>query len=369
MVELLTTIGIIAVLGTVTVIFVNPPELLAQGRDGRRISDVGVLALEIQSALSQARDADKSDQNYVYISLPGNPDCDAYIDKLPPLEETSYRYRCATLENYRNLDGTGWLPIDFQNLTSPTQMSSLPVDPVNAIVTGDGLYYYAYVPGWELNANLESEKYKFGGSADAESTDDGDQPHLFEIASNFGLMPWEAGEWTTRVESPELCGGNSNPAFVAEEYSRWLFSGAGGQVETHRIWLWQGDGSLAKNEYLEMALYTDTEQGSGDPDGIKITDTIFVYGTGVTGWTSGQLPRPLSINSGQNYIFGMGPSSPSIEIYFNLASDWSSYCDNYLPKVASYDSTKDGVLGNIVPDGAIGGSHKGFPGISYVKIP
>ena len=310
----------------------------------------------------------RGDLNTVYISLlDDSSDCSSYSAVIPPLA-SPWGYACVSASNLRNVDGSGWIPVDFTNLAISSPLSNLPVDPVNGIRSGDGLYYYVYVPGWELIANMESKKFEFGGGDDIESTDGGDQPHLYEVGE-LTSAPLESGEWITRVQDPASCGGDSNPGFFAEHYSRWLFSGSGETVKAHRIWLWQGNGTLSTDEYLEMAIYTDTEQGAGDPDGVKISSTAIVRGTDASGWTSGVFASSTPMISGQNYIIGMGPSSPSIGNYFDLASDWSNLCDNYLPKINSYDGSIDGVLGNRAYDNAIGGSHKGFPGISYIKIP
>jgi len=52
---------------------------------------------------------------FVYVSLPSdNSDCTGL--SLPELE--GYSYHCSDSAHYRNVDGTGWIPIDFTSVQS-----------------------------------------------------------------------------------------------------------------------------------------------------------------------------------------------------------------------------------------------------------
>lgn len=368
MVELLTTVGIIAILGTVVVLILNPLELLRQGRDEKRTADLEIINQAIALTLSEGSSFFRGDPNKVYLSLPAdNLNCSSYSGLIPPLE-SPWEYRCATSENLRRVDGYGWIPINFTSLSIPSPLSNLLTDPVNGIKNGDGLYYYVYVPGWELDANMESEKFKFAGGSDIESTDGGDQPHLYEVGS-LVKAPLESGEWIARVQDPVLCNDGVTPALDDMEiFSRWTIPGLG-EGEVHRLWFWQADDSFLKSESIEMALYTDTEPGPADPDGVIISNVVKMYGLSQLGWSSQVLGFPVSITLGQNYIFGMGPDAGFMGGYFNIPRDINPYCLNYLPGGHSFFEPYDGSLEVEVTGNNDMGSHRGFPGISYVKIP
>ena len=89
-----------------------------------------------------------------------------------------------TAANYRKVNGTGWIPINFSQTTtgSRSPLSTLPVDPTNT-----SAYYYAYVANststYEIDAFMESKKYGKGGSQDAVQNDGGDNSNAYEVGS------------------------------------------------------------------------------------------------------------------------------------------------------------------------------------------
>ncbi len=50
-----------------------------------------------------------------------------------------YNYHCVSSVSSRNTDGTGWIPVNLQNLSAGSPVSFLPVDPINQ--SSSGLYY------------------------------------------------------------------------------------------------------------------------------------------------------------------------------------------------------------------------------------
>ncbi len=179
LIELLVVIAILAILATVTVLVINPAQLFAQARDSRRISDLqainsGMKFVSLQS-ISQGT------ANTVYVSIPdSNPACASL--SLPTLPG-GWSYACATSANYRKVDGTGWIPVNFTQLAAGAPMAALPIDPVNTVASG---YYYTYTPGgsWELNAVMESTRYY-----ESQYQDGGDNMSTFEIGSDLALSP------------------------------------------------------------------------------------------------------------------------------------------------------------------------------------
>jgi hypothetical protein len=99
----------------------------------------------------------------------------------------------------KNIDGTGWIPIDFTKTPFGSPISELPVDPVNRadLPRGERLFYtyvcHAGTMRFAINANMESERFSKGGDGDAESTDEGKWPYVYEIGTNPDLSPgWES---------------------------------------------------------------------------------------------------------------------------------------------------------------------------------
>ncbi len=89
----------------------------------------------------------------------------------------------------RKNDSTGWLPVQFSQITLGTPLSSLPVDPVN-----NSGYYYAYAATstggtyyFEIDTFIESKKYGSGGSNDVITTDGGDNTSTYEAGNKPGL--------------------------------------------------------------------------------------------------------------------------------------------------------------------------------------
>jgi prepilin-type N-terminal cleavage/methylation domain-containing protein len=103
--------------------------------------------------------------------------------------KTYYFSQVSSTDYFRN-DGYGWLPIKFTILPYPP-LSSLPVDPVNSF---NKKFFYSFVfkrssSTFEINANLEFESYKFGGSNDQVSGDGGDSDKIYEVGNDLTLMP------------------------------------------------------------------------------------------------------------------------------------------------------------------------------------
>lgn len=177
LVELLIVIGILAILSTATVVVLNPAELLAQGRDSTRLSDIQALGKALSFLEIDCFGCTFGSPNTIYISAPDNsPTCDN-LD-LPDLPG-GWSYACVPAANIRKIDSTGWVPVDFTRFSFGFPLSSLPVDPVN-----DASHYYQYIAGgsWKLQVVLESQKY-----LSAANSDGGVSPVAYEAASDFDL--------------------------------------------------------------------------------------------------------------------------------------------------------------------------------------
>lgn len=183
-VELLVVIVVLGILGLIALNTINPGEMSRRSRDTSRAVDLK----SINQMLTMYDVADGSDfglSNTVYISLPdSSATCSSRT--LPALP-SGWSYACKDSASYRNTDGSGWIPVDFE--ASSTKISKLPIDPVN---TATGGLYYSYITGgsWELSATVEAESNAAGNSNDKTSIDGGDDPTRLEVGNNLTLAPW-----------------------------------------------------------------------------------------------------------------------------------------------------------------------------------
>jgi len=186
LIELLIVIAILAVLMSVIIITINPSEMLKRTRDTRRISDLKTLNNAIQYFQSSLPDASLGSLNTVYVSIPDTSATCANLG-LPSLP-SGWSYHCSTPDNYRKIDGTGWIPINFKQLDIGAPISALPIDPLNQTSTGN---YYTYVVGgsWKFTTRFESDKYILENTA----KDGGVDPALYEIGSDLTLAPFTGG--------------------------------------------------------------------------------------------------------------------------------------------------------------------------------
>ncbi|HVM77285.1 MAG TPA: LamG-like jellyroll fold domain-containing protein [Candidatus Paceibacterota bacterium] len=162
LVELLIVIAIIAIVAVVLTLVLNPAELLRQSRDANRLSDMSSIQKAL--ALSSVATTTLGNSSTTYLSVPdpaatttAGSDCSALGLTAP----YGWAYHCPASSTYKNINGTGWLPINFQNLQSPPAFSVLPIDPVNTSSSG---LFYTYTPARNgagtLSVVLESAKYE-----------------------------------------------------------------------------------------------------------------------------------------------------------------------------------------------------------------
>lgn len=183
LIEILIVIGVVATISTVAVLIINPAQTTAQARDARRLAEL--RSLNSALSLAEVNNIPMGLNATVYVSLPGPSNCaDLGLPNLP----VGWSYACSNSDNYRKIDGSGWVPVNFDQISYGSPLSVLPVDQINDAVGG---FYYTYTieGGWELNAEMESNAYNAGGAKDVVSNDGGDTDLLYEISSNLTLIP------------------------------------------------------------------------------------------------------------------------------------------------------------------------------------
>lgn len=154
LVELLIVIAILAILSVAVVLVLNPAELIRQSRDSTRISDMAALNSSISLYLTD-------------VASPG-------LGGAAGASCSSAKYNCTnttttapfaggstacTNANFTTttVNGTGWVSVDFTQISAGAPISRLPMDPVNS-----ASYMYAYGCNglqYKLGAVMESNKY------------------------------------------------------------------------------------------------------------------------------------------------------------------------------------------------------------------
>ncbi len=191
LIELLVVLALVAILSVVVILTLNPAELLKQARDSNRLSDLSTINTALNLFSADVTSGFMGTSTIVYVSIPSaSPTCTGL--GLPTLP-AGYTYNCVASANLRNTNGTGWIPVNFQRISSNSPISQLPIDPINTTSTR---LYYTYVSGgsWELNASIEASKNKLGGTGDVVSKDGGSAASLYEIGNNLHLNPVEIGD-------------------------------------------------------------------------------------------------------------------------------------------------------------------------------
>jgi prepilin-type N-terminal cleavage/methylation domain-containing protein len=185
LIELLVVIAILAVLATATVLVLNPAELLKQGRDSTRISDLAAL----NSAIAL----------WTADVLPGTGWAVATKCTFNAQAPGEVAASC-TADTDTTVDNTGWVPLNFGLIAAGSPLSRLPMDPNNggtckaAVTVSTTICQYAIrmtatVGVYELDTQMESVKFYLGGSSDVTSNtkDGGNDNGVYEIGSSLTL--------------------------------------------------------------------------------------------------------------------------------------------------------------------------------------
>jgi len=171
LIELLVVIAILAVLAVAVTLILNPAELVKQGRDSTRLSDLSAVHSAI--ALYLADIATPSFSAVQRCTANGSPG----------------GVTCNTVTTSTVVTGNGWVNITFTDISSGSPLSRLPIDPVNSTD-----YFYGFQSNadeeYELIAAMESTRYANDGGSDVESTDGGDDDDWYEIGNDPGLDLW-----------------------------------------------------------------------------------------------------------------------------------------------------------------------------------
>ncbi|HDY72953.1 MAG TPA: type II secretion system protein [Candidatus Jorgensenbacteria bacterium] len=171
LIELLIVIAILAVLATAVTLILNPAEMLKQGRDATRLSDLAAIHSAIALYLADVSSA----------SFNSTLNCNVALATSPPTACSAVTSTVVT--------GGGWVDINFTSVSGGSPLSRLPLDP-----TDDNTHYYGFGSNtsgeYELITQMESARYVNTGPADKESTDGGEDSDFYEIGNDAGLDIW-----------------------------------------------------------------------------------------------------------------------------------------------------------------------------------
>jgi prepilin-type N-terminal cleavage/methylation domain-containing protein len=188
LIELLVVIAIIAILALVVVVVLNPAELIKQSRDSARLNDLSTMKTAVSYYLTDVvanpNLAVGSGYSACYLSTPsavGTSTAKCGMFASGGITSIS----SSSAANFRKTDSTGWLPVNFSQISVGSPLGQLPVDPMQASNPMTAYYGYAATSSnnsFKLGAFLESQKY--GTMA---TTDGGTSASVYEIGSNMAL--------------------------------------------------------------------------------------------------------------------------------------------------------------------------------------
>ena len=301
LIEIVTVVAIISILAIVVVLTLNPFEVLRQTRDARRVSDMGTLnkavSLYYEDAMNNPSTMFMGTSSVVYVSIPDPSATSTAGDQcqglnLPTLP-TGYTYQCAASSTYNHIDGTGWIPINLNTMTTGAPISAWPVDPTNR--TSTRLYYTYTTNGtqFEVTAPMESAKYGLGGSGDVISPDGALLATVYAKGSNLFLEPLDYGD-STLVGYWPLSEGTSTIAYDdsgSNATGSWsgTQTGISGYYSTGNNQPWAGafdgstdyissNGTIATTAWTVMLWIKPSANGSAALLNGATNSTIYIQG-------------------------------------------------------------------------------------------
>jgi type II secretory pathway pseudopilin PulG len=201
-VELIIVLALFSlILGLMATIFKLKSQFIL-ARDFQRLKDANFLNSALNFYFRNAYQAD-GDGPYlenmaideatptIFVSIPSSDPFN--FSSFVYNSKTYYFYRTDKL-SYRKINGTGWLPINFEDMKSYL-IDTLPVDPLNMVWSDTGSYYgynYAFKKeplGYEISIFLESSRFNKGGSNDKVSTDGGNDEKALELGWDLTIIP------------------------------------------------------------------------------------------------------------------------------------------------------------------------------------
>ena len=157
-VEILIIVAIIVILAMIVVLAINPARMMTKSRDSVRDKDMTAITTAIDLYLADNKNFEGLKGPYLSTSVDAN--------------------------NAQKNDGTGWIPIKFNSITSGAPLGTLPLDPLN-----NETYHYTVginpvAKTYEINCVFE-----LSDSIKKESTDGGNNANVYEVGTDLTILP------------------------------------------------------------------------------------------------------------------------------------------------------------------------------------
>jgi prepilin-type N-terminal cleavage/methylation domain-containing protein len=173
LIELLIVIGIIGILAAAVIVVLNPAELLAQARDGTRLSDIDSVSSAVNLYIASVDDIEL---------LNGATGTAAYANVTGACAADNPFNATCTDNTSTSTAGTGWVRVPLASISGGSPLPVLPTDPTN-----NTTYFYAYAANaasttFEVDGKLESQRH-----SPKMTTDGGDNNGFYEKGTDLTL--------------------------------------------------------------------------------------------------------------------------------------------------------------------------------------
>ncbi len=309
--ELLIAIAILAVLGLILFLTINPGELLKKSRDAQRMSDLSTINTAISlykvnisvpkmagidnvGCKGTVNSTDWQPTDYIYYSYPNDAPGSVISGKnFDGMTFTTGGPHQVTQESSGLINGLGWLPINFTKIIGNSPISNLPIDPVNKIADPtqpndkDLVYRYICLENnlkYEINATLESQAYTVSDNKMA--NDGGNNANYYEVGTDLNIFNREdSGVIANCDTSLPLTFIDSNIfSFNLGNFSQTIFSSVDSSLILDTSGISSGSGSyLSAFKNNKNANWTDISWIPLSPYGKplpsnKQAETAYSYG-------------------------------------------------------------------------------------------
>ena len=189
LIELIVTIGILAIILTIVVVAINPAEQLSRSRDAKRVADLDSMKTAWNLYLAQATTTiDLSAGTEAAVGCTGNTTTTYFISRTTPTSTGHVDGGATNASSSQSLGGAGWAPARIDQTPGGAAIPVLPIDPKGTGTTDD--FYYAYACNentdtFEFTARLESSYFR--NDLDVDGTDGGNSAVSYETGSESGL--------------------------------------------------------------------------------------------------------------------------------------------------------------------------------------
>lgn len=186
LVELLIVIVVVVVLSLVVVLVLNPSELLRRARDSNRIADIASLRTSLALYLANVPVpalSSSTGYNRCYLTA-ATTSCTFGFSTFTAASPALTTSTATTT----SVNSSGWIPVDFTQISSGAPLGSLPLDPTNNSSCFYGFAATSTNLTYKIIAScMESARYGQNGSNDLVQTDGGSFPRVYEIGTNLTL--------------------------------------------------------------------------------------------------------------------------------------------------------------------------------------